>query len=106
MHEIEIEKEKERHREEMQKELEEIKKNLMEESRIKNMSRKEYYNYSLDLKNDIEKAKESLKEFGKNNTEYLNFDNKLKISNLKNLFTPNSYRTSKTSTRKKNFYFK
>jgi hypothetical protein len=101
LHEIEIEKEKERHREEMQKELEEIKKNLMEESRIKNMSRKEYYNYSLDLKNDIEKAKESLKEFGKNNTEYLNFDNKLKISNLKNLFTPNSYRTSKTSTRKK-----
>ena len=100
--EIELEKEKEKQREEMQKELEEIKKNLMEESRIKNMTRKEYYMYSLDLKNDIKKAKESLEEFDNNNTEYLNLDNKLKISNLKNIFTPNLYRVSKASTSKKN----
>ena len=94
--EIEIEKEKEKQREEKQKELEEIKKNLMEESRIKNMSRKEYYNYSLDLKNDIKKAKESLEEFNNNSNEYLlNLDNKLKINNVKSIFTPNSYRVSK-----------
>jgi hypothetical protein len=100
--EIELEKEKEKQREEIQKELEEIKKNLMEESRIKNLSRKEYYNYSLDLKKDIKKAKESLEEFDNNNTEYLNLDNKLKKGSLKNLFTANSYRVSKTSTSKKN----
>ena len=103
--EIELEKEKERQREEIQKELEEIKKNLMEESRIKNMSRKEYYNYSLDLKNDIKKAKESLEEFNNNNSDYLNLGNKLKINNLKSIFTPNSYRATRAVTKKKTSIF-
>ena len=78
-----LQKEKEREKEELQKELDEIKKNLMEENRIKNMSRKEYYLYNQELKNDIQKTKESLKEFSKNKTDIS--ANKLNISNLKNM---------------------
>lgn len=103
LHEIELEKVKEKEREEMQKELEKIKKNLMEESRIRNMSRKEYYNYSHNLKKDIKKAKESLEEFN-NNTENLNLENRLQISNVKSIFTPNSYRRISKAPTKRNSY--
>jgi len=96
-----IEREKERKREEMQKELEQIKQNLIEEERIRNMSREEYFNYNLELKNDIKKTKESLEEFNNNNTENNRSNRRSSITNLKNSFSPHSNRID--SNKRKNF---
>ena len=55
--------EESKEKEEFRKELEKIKNKMLEEERIKNMSKKEYREYSGQLKNDIKKVKESLNEF-------------------------------------------
>lgn len=96
-----IEREKEKKREEMQKELEQIKKNLMEEDRIRNMNREEYFNYNLELKNDIKKTKESLEEF--NNKEGIFSNKRSSITNLKTSFSPISNRLSIDSNKRNKF---
>ena len=55
------------------KELEKIKNNLMEENRIRNMSRREYYYYNRKIKKDILTTKKLLKAFDEDkNQSYLN----------------------------------
>ena len=89
-----IEREKEKKREEMKKELEQIKQSLIEEDRIRNMNREEYFNYNLELKNDIKRTKESLEEFNNKNTEKMRLNRRYSISNFKNAFNPMSNRAS------------
>ena len=77
----EKEKEKEMKKSLFQKELDKIKYNLMEENRIRNMSRKEYYYYNRKIKNDILTTKKLLKEFDEDKSQsYLN-PIKLTLSN-------------------------
>ena len=80
--EILIQMEKEKEKEQKRKELELIKKSLIEEERIKNMTKREYFFYNLQLKRDIQKINESLEEFNKTNSNYFS-PSKLKFHNLK-----------------------
>ena len=98
-----IEREKEKKREERQKELEQIKHNLMEEDRIRNMNSQEYFNYNLELKNDIKRTKESLEEFNKSIIENKLSNRRASISNLKNYFSPKSNRLSIDSSKRNKF---
>lgn len=86
-----IEKEKEMEKEEKHKQLELIKKGLIEEERIKNMSKEEYFHYNLDLKNDIRKTMESLEELNKDNSDYFS-PRKLRANILKNAISSKTYR--------------
>ena len=76
-----IQMEKEKEKEQKRKELELIKQGLIEEDRIKNMTKREYFFYNLQLKKDIQKTKESLEEFNKTNSNYFS-PYKLKFQNL------------------------
>ena len=98
-----IQREKEKKREEMQKELEQIKKNLIEEDRIRNMNKEEYFNYNLELKNDIKRTKESLKEFNNINSEDAHLNRRYSVYNLKYSFSPESNKLSIDSNKRNNF---
>jgi len=79
-------REKEREREYrnivFQKELDKIKNKLMEENRIRNMSREQYFYYNRQIKNDIKNTKKLLKEFNESkNNSYFN-PNKLKANTI------------------------
>ena len=86
------EKEKERKKFVFQKELEKIKQNLLEENRIKNMTKKEYFYYNMQIKNDIKNTKKLLEEFNedKNNT-YFN-PNRSSLNSLDNNRIANTYK--------------
>ena len=69
----EMEREKEMKKDSFQKQLEKIKKDLIEENKIKSMSREEYFFYSHKIKNDIQNTKKLLEEFNENkNNSYFN----------------------------------
>jgi len=85
-----IEKEKELEKEEKLKQLELIKQGLIEEERIKNMSKKEYFHYNQGLKDEIKKTMESLEELDKDNSEYFS-PRKLRVNNLKNTTSSKIY---------------
>ena len=80
----EKEKEKEYKKVLLQKELEKIKKNLMEENRIRNMSRKEYFYYNNQIKNDIKTTKKLLEEFDENKNNSFFKSNRLSINSIDN----------------------
>ena len=80
----EKEKEKEYKKVLLQKELEKIKKNLMEENRIRNMSRKEYFYYNMQIKNDIKTTKKLLEEFDENKNNSFFKSNRLSINSIDN----------------------
>ena len=68
--------------EEYQRMLSQIKINLLEEIKIKNMSKEEYESYAHSLKNDIRTVKKTLKDFeeqSKNDQQYNCFSEKKKI---------------------------
>ena len=60
---------------------EEIKKEIIEEERIMNMSKKEYYNYSQKLKKDINMVKNSILELYKTENNFKNSPNEGLYSN-------------------------
>ena len=79
----ELDREKEMKKVIFQKQLEELKQKLMEESRISNMNKEEYFYYSRRIKNDIQNTKKLLEEFNETkNNSYFN-QNKLSINNLR-----------------------
>ena len=72
------EKEREREMRSMtfRKELEKVKNSLMEENKIKNMSREQYFYYNRQIKNDIQNTKKLLEQFDENkNNSYFNQNN-------------------------------
>lgn len=79
----ELDREKEMKKVIFQKQLEELKHKLMEENRISNMNKEEYFYYSRRIKNDIQNTKKLLEEFNETkNNSYFN-QNKLSINNLR-----------------------
>ncbi len=79
----ELDREKEMKKVIFQKQLEELKHKLMEENRISNMNKEEYFYYSRRIKNDIQNTKKLLEEFNETkNNSYFN-QNKLAINNLR-----------------------
>ena len=97
-----IEKEKEREKKEMEihKEIEKLKLNLVEENRIKNMTKEEYSEYNQKLKDDIENTKKLLEEFDqKNNSQKKTIfftPNKLNLKKNLNIKINRSNRIGKT----------
>ena len=84
----EIEREKEMKKDIFQKQLEKIKKDLIEENKIMSMSREEYFFYSHKIKNDINNTKKLLEEFNENkNNSFL----------IQNILTINSFQDNKSS---------
>ena len=84
----EIEREKELKKNIFQKQLEKIKKDLIEENKIMSMSRKEYFFYSHKIKNDINNTKKLLEEFNENkNNSYF----------IQNILTINNFQDNKSS---------
>ena len=87
----EKEKEKEKKNDAFQKEVDKIKNNLMEENRIRNMTKEEYFYYNRKIKNEIKNTKKLIEDFKEenenNNYSYLK---KLTINN------PKENRISKT----------
>ena len=83
---------------------EEMKKEVIEEQRIMNMSRKEYHSYSKKLKRDIDIAKKRLAQLTKTDTN--DYDNNNSNSNTFtiNASSPNSNRTIYTSSLKSDFH--
>ena len=83
---------------------EEMKKEVIEEQRIMNMSRKEYHSYSKKLKRDIDIAKKRLAQLTKTDTN--DYDNNNSNSNTFtiNASSPNSNRTLYTSSLKSDFH--
>ncbi len=87
----EKEKEKEMKNFKFQKELDKIKNNLMEENRIRNMSKKEYFIYNRQLKRDIKNTKNLLEQLDENkNNSYFNL-HKLRL-NLDNNKVAKTYK--------------
>ena len=79
----ELDREKEMKKVIFQKQLEKLKHKLMEENRISNMNKEEYFYYSRRIKNDIQNTKKLLEEFNETkNNSYFN-QNKLSINNLR-----------------------
>ena len=66
-------------REETKKQIEQIKEKLIEEDKIRNMSPEDYFNYTQQIKKDIHKTKQSLKNLTLPNEHKTNNNNKLYI---------------------------
>ena len=82
---------------------EEMKKEVIEEQRIMNMSRKEYHSYSKKLKRDIDIAKKRLAQLTK--TENNDNDNNSNSNTITiNASSPTSNRTIYTSSLKADFH--
>ena len=74
-----IELEQERANKEFNEKIESIKQKLLEENKIRNMSRKDYFKYSSDLKEEINKTKKSIEDLSSTNASInKSNDNKLK----------------------------
>ena len=90
-------KEKEKEREFkasiLQKEVEKIKNYLVEENKIKNMSKEEYFHYNRRIKNDIQIIKTLLEEFNEpKNNSYFNATNSFSICDLDNKRVSRTYK--------------
>ena len=59
--------ERERENQDYNSKLESIKQRILEESRIKNMSRKQYHKYSKELKEEINKTKKTIEDMSSTN---------------------------------------
>ena len=98
----EIEREKEMKKDIFQKQLEKIKKGLIEENKIMSMSREEYFFYSHKIKNDINNTKKLLEEFNENK------NNSFLIQNILTIISFQDNKSSKTykivhPTKQKNY---
>lgn len=76
-----FELENERTNNEFNSRVESIKQRLLEENRIRNMNRKQYYKYSSQLKDDINKTKKTIEDLSSTNTS-LDNSNRASIKNL------------------------
>ena len=86
---IEKEKEREKKGKEMHKVVEKLKKNLVEENRIKNMSKEEYSEFNKKLKEDIETTKKLLEEVNEASRNSRNNTNNYNKKKKTIYFTPN-----------------
>ena len=75
--------EEDRMNEEFKKHLESIKLRLLEENKIRNMSKKDYLKYSSELKQQINKTKKTIEDLSTINTSY-NYSTKIKNENSAN----------------------
>ena len=76
-----LDSENERTNNEFNSRVETIKQRLLEESRIRNMNRKQYYKYSSQLKADINKTKKTIDDLSSTNTSMDN-SNRASLKNL------------------------
>ena len=76
-----LELEEERANREFQEKIESIKKKLLEEDKIKNMTKKEYFHYSLSLKKEINKTKKTIEDLSSTNAS-LSKSNNITIKSL------------------------
>ena len=66
---------------EFQQKIEALKKKLLEEDKIKNMSKKEYFKYSLNLKKEINKTKKTLEDLSSTNAS-INKSNNITLKSI------------------------
>ena len=90
----EKEKEKEIKSIEHHKEIEKIKNDLVEENRIRNMTRKEYFQFNRKIKKEIQITKRLLEDFNKNKNNNIN--------NKTSYFSPNKINLKMTFNMDKN----
>ena len=76
-----IELEQERANKEFNQKIESIKQKLLEENKIRNMSRKDYFKYSYDLKEEINKTKKTIEDLSSTNAS-INKSNDTKLKKL------------------------
>ena len=76
-----MELEEERANQEFQQKIQSIKQKLLEENKIKNMSRKEYIKYSSDLKEEINKTKKTIEDLSSTDTTFTK-SNRIILKNL------------------------
>ena len=76
-----LELEEERANMEFQQKIEALKKKLLEEDKIKNMSKKEYFKYSLNLKKEINKTKKTLEDLSSTNAS-INKSNNITLKSI------------------------
>jgi hypothetical protein len=76
-----LELEEERANMEFQQKIEALKKKLLEEDKIKNMSKKEYFKYSLSLKKEINKTKKTIEDLSSTDTTFTK-SNRIILKNL------------------------